>query len=113
MTQAIVAARVIRVVTGNATATLVHAIDDGGLDQKARAVARPGPHDHARPGADPSVVGPRRPGALERAGVPVTQPPDPLDHEFDIRIDSPAPAAGARDILDEFNALLGLPRRKG
>lgn len=34
MTNAIVAARVIRVVTGNATATLVHAIDDGGRDQK-------------------------------------------------------------------------------
>ena len=114
MTQAIVAARVIRVVTGNATATLVHAIDDGGLDQKLElspAQARtimPGQvlilqwsvHDVPELSSAPAV--------------PVTQPPDPLDHEFDIRIDSPAPApTGARDILDEFNALLGLPRRKG
>ena len=29
------------------------------------------------------------------------------------RLDTPAPVTGARTILDDFNALLGMPRRKG
>jgi len=109
----VLAARIIRVVTGNTTATLVHAIDDDGRDQKLEL----------EPAAARTIV----PGQVlilqwsvhsipELTGapaLPVTRPADPLDHEFDSRIDTPAPAAGARDILDEFNALLGLPRRKG
>ena len=113
MTQAIVAARVIRVVTGNATATLVHAIDDDGRDQKLEL--EPATARTIVPGQvlilQWSVH--NIPELTDTPAVPVTRPADPLDHEFDSRIDTPAPAAGARNILDEFNALLDMPRRKG
>ena len=109
----VLAARIIRVVTGNTTATLVHAIDDDGRDQKLEL----------EPAAARTIV----PGQVlilqwsvhnipELTGaptLPITHPADPLDHEFDSRLDTPAPVTGARTILDEFNALLGMPRRKG
>ncbi len=113
MTNAIVAARVIRVVTGNATATLVHAIDDGGRDQKLELT--PAQARTIMPGQVLILQWSVHdvPELSTAPAAPVTQPADPLDHEFDLRINTPAPAAGARDILDEFNALLGIPRRKG
>ena len=113
MTNAIVAARVIRVVTGNATATLVHAIDDGGRDQKLELT--PAQARTILPGQVLILQWSVHdvPELSSALAVPVTRPADPLDHEFDLRINTPAPAAGARDILDEFNALLGMPRKKG
>lgn len=108
-----IVARIARVITGNAAATMVHAIAD---DLDIKLEVPPGQARALVPGqvlvvqwsahSVPELSGPP-------VAAPVTQPADPLDHEFDLRINTPAPAAGARDILDEFNALLGMPRRKG
>ena len=110
-----IVARIIRVLTGNATATMLHAVGEDGLEIKlevppaqARAVV-PGQvlvmqwSAHSVPELS-TPQAPARPAAL---------PIDPLDHEFDIRSETPASATGARDIIDEFNTLLGSPRRKG
>jgi hypothetical protein len=115
MTPITIVARIVRVVTGNATATLLHAVVEDGLEAKlevlpaqARAVV-PGQvlvmqwSVHSIPELS-TPQAPARPAAL---------PVDPLDHEFDIRSETPASTTGARDIIDEFNTLLGSPRRKG
>jgi len=109
-----IAARIARVVTGASTASLLHAIDDDGLEIKlevAPALARavvPGQvlvvqwSTHTVP--DLTAYAPPQPTA---------RPIDPIDHEFDIRNDTPAPAASGRDIIDEFNVLLGSTRGRG
>ncbi len=106
-------ARILRVHTGHATATMLHAIDDDGLEIKlevspaqARAIV-PGNvlivqwSAHGVPDLSST-----------QAPQPAAQPTDPLDHEFDIRSETPASATSARDIIDEFNTLLGSTRRK-
>ncbi len=111
--------RIARVITGHDTATMIEAFDDEGLKislevqpAQARAIV-PGQvlvlqwSTHTVPEWTTSevfAVGTRSHLA------------DPIDLEFDIRrepIASAAAPASARSILDEFNTLLGMPRRKG
>jgi hypothetical protein len=109
-----IVARIARVITGSATATMVHAIAD---DLDIKLEVSPGQARALVPGqvlvvqwSAHSVPELSSPELATPASIAI----DPLDHEFDIRINNtPAPAVGARDILDEFNALLGAPRRKG
>ena len=109
-----IAARITRVLTGASTATLLHAIDDDGLEIKlevppalARAVV-PGQvlvvqwSTHTVPELTMAELPP-----------PAARPADPLDHEFDIRHETTAAAPGARDIIDEFTMLLGSSRERG
>lgn len=109
-----IAARIARVLTGSSTATLVHAIDDDGLEIKLEV-----PPAQARtilPGqvlvvqwsahTVPDLKAHEQP-------QPITRPVDPIDHEFDIRNDTPAAAASSRDIIDDFNVLLGSTRGRG
>lgn len=112
-------ARIARVITGHDTATMLHAFDHDGLEIKlevppaqARAIV-PGQvlvlqwSTHAIPewsSSETFAVGTR------------VDLKDPIDLEFDIRSEPPASAAtpaSTRNILDEFNTLLGTPRRKG
>lgn len=109
-----IAGRIARVVTGSSTATLLHAIVDDGLEIKievtpaqARAVV-PGQvlvvqwSVHTVPEL-----------TAHELPQPATRPADPIDHEFDIRNETPAAAASRRDIIDEFNVLLGSARGRG
>lgn len=109
-----IAARITRVLTGASTATLLHAIDDDGLEirlevppAQARAVV-PGQvlvvqwSTHTIPELTIAEVQP-----------PTARPADPLDHEFDIRRETSTAAPGARDIIDEFDVLLGSSRGRG
>ena len=111
-----VVARIARVITGHDTATKLEAFDDDGLEIKfevspaqARAIV-PGQvlvlqwSTHTIPewtSSETFAVGTR------------VDLKDPIDLEFDIRSEPPATPASARNILDEFNTLLGTPRRKG
>ncbi len=107
-----VAARIVRVLTGNATATMLHAIDADGLELRLEV-----------PPAQARAVTPGQVLVLQWSvhsipeltapPAPTTAPPDPLDHEFDLRTETPASTSRAQDILDEFNTLLGSPRTKG
>ena len=107
-------ARIIRVLTGHDTATMLHAVDDDGLEIKlevppvqARTIV-PGQvlvvqwSAHGIPALTTTTPAAPQPAAI-----------DPIDHEFDLRSEPPASAASARTIIDEFNTLLGAPRRKG
>lgn len=109
-----IAARITRVHTGSSVATLLHAIDDDGLEHRievppalARAVV-PGQvlvlqwSVHTVP-----TLSSQEPPA------PAPRAVDPIDHEFDLRSEPPAAAGSARDIIDEFNALLGPARGRG
>ena len=110
-----IVARIIRVITGNATATMLHALNEDGLEAKIEVT--PAQARAIVPGqvlviqwsvhSVPELSTPQAPAR------PATLPADPHDHEFDIRSETPASAMGARDIIDEFNTLLGSPRRKG
>lgn len=112
-------ARIARVITGHDTATMIEALDDEGLEislevppAQARAIV-PGQvlvlqwSTHTIPewtSSEVFAVGTR------------SDLRDPIDLEFDIRSEPPASAAApasARNILDEFNTLLGISRRKG
>jgi hypothetical protein len=106
-------ARVIRVLTGNSTATMLHAIDNNSLEIKlevspaqARAIV---------PGQ--VLVVHWSAHSIPELAVPQTQPTalpsDPLDHEFDLHSATPASTTRAQNIIDEFNTLLGSPRAKG
>ena len=109
-----VAARISRVLTGSSVATLLHAIDDDGLEHRlevAPALARvivPGQvlvlqwSVHTVPDLSP-----------QEASAPAPREVDLIDHEFNLRSETPAAAVGARDIIDEFNALLGPARGRG
>lgn len=109
-----IAARVARVHTGSSVATLIHALDDDGLEHKIEvppALARtvvPGQvlilqwSVHTVPNL-----------ASPEPQAPATQAVDPIDHEFDLRNSASAAAVGARDFIDEFNTLLGPTRGRG
>lgn len=107
-------ARIVRVLTGHDTATLLHAADDDGLEIKLEV-----PPAQARtivPGQVLVVQWSAHtvPALTTTAAAP--QPAahtDPIDHEFDLRSEPTVSTAGPRNIIDEFNTLLGAPRRKG
>jgi len=108
-----IAARIVRVLNGPAAPTMLHAIDEDGLELRLEV-----PSAHARmvvPGqvlvvqwsahAVPDLASPPE---TPRHAIPTD---DPIDHEFDIRSDTATPTA--RDIEDELSTLLGPARRKG
>lgn len=113
MTTTTIVARIIRVLTGNATATMLHAVDEDGLELKLEV-----------PPAQARVIVPGQVLVVQWSTHNIPElsnfqapaqaaPVDPLDHEFDIRTQTPASDLRSRDIIDEFNTLLGSPRRKG
>ena len=105
--------RIIRVLTGHDTATMLHAVDDDGLEIKIEV-----PPAQARtivPGQVLVVQWSAHsiPALATTPTAPQPAAADPIDHEFDIRSEPPASTASVRTIIDEFNTLLGAPRRKG
>lgn len=106
-------ARILRVLTGHDTATMLHAVDDDGLEIKLEV-----PPAQARTIVPGQVLvlqwsAHSIPALAAPTAAPQPAAIDPIDHEFDLRSGPPASAASARTIIDEFNTLLGAPRRKG
>ena len=112
-------ARIARVITGHDTATMLEALDDEGLEIKLEV-----PPAQARTIVAGQVLVlqwsthtiPEWTSSSTFAVGTRVELGDPVDLEFDIRSEPPASTAtpaSARSILDEFNTLLGMPRRKG
>lgn len=112
-------ARIARVITGHDTATMIEAFDDEGL--KTGFEVPPAQARDIVPGQvlvlqwSTHTIPEWTSSEVVAVGTRVDLK-DPVDLEFDIRNEPPASAAtpaSARNILDEFNTLLGIPRRKG
>ena len=106
-------ARIVRVLTGHDTATMLQAVDDDGLEIKLEV--SPAQARTIVPGQ--VLVMQWSAHSIPALTVPQATPQaaaaDPIDHEFDLRSEPPASAASARHIINKFNTLLGAPRRKG
>jgi hypothetical protein len=109
-----VVARIVRVLTGHTQASMLHAVDEDGLELRLEV-----------PAAQVRAVVPGQVLVVQWSAhtvpdlrtAPETSPPitttaDPIDHEFDTHRETHGAVPGALDLDDALSTLLGPARRK-